>query len=166
MIKGYAPIRPPQQKMEPANLARHQALCTICQSEHKADIESDYIHWHSYRELVERYFPDKAPDLYLDNFKVSMLRHVRLFGLDIKKAKNVISALTKVAEQGMSSLNGQKITPNITIDALKEIDKVAKTQDFSGRGSVEPDTTMPDNREDMLRLLQEELGKDDGAGKE
>lgn len=145
--------------MEQVNKNRHAASCMICQHEKRADIEADYLHWLPYRDIMGRYFPDRAID---DNsisiFKQSALRHARVFGLEQKRTRNVLSALGVIAERGLDSLNGMQITPKITLEALKEISNLTKEKEALIADS-KAKQDIPGSRNMLLKELLQTLDK-------
>ena len=139
------------------NQNRHAAACLICQHSNLLDIELDFTHWLSYREIMLRYYPDRpTTDESMITFRQSLYRHAQVFGLDKKRNSNVLAALGRIAERGLDSLNGQKIAPHTTIEALKEISKIK--EDSAPVESNQAD--IPDSRDSLLRELGEYFGQD------
>lgn len=140
------------------NQNRHAALCSICKHPELVNIEADYVHWYSARDIMVRYFPDKTEGDF-DGFRHSLARHGQVTGLDAKKSRNVLSALNKIAERGLDSLNNQKIAAHTTIEALKEISKMSEPAGSSASRSLGIITSqIPDNREDVMAEVVEMLG--------
>ena len=73
-----------------ASLNRHRAQCSICAHEECAEIEAAFVAWENTEKI--------AADFNLPH-RTTIYRHVRFFGLDAKRQRNIRVPLQKIIER-------------------------------------------------------------------
>jgi hypothetical protein len=77
-------------KSSKPSLRRHQAQCTICAHEKCDEIESAFVNWENTEKIAQEFGLAQRTTIY---------RHVRFFGLDAKRQRNVRMALERIIER-------------------------------------------------------------------
>ena len=123
-LSNVAPTETKEQGR--ANLARHQSQCTVCQSEYRANIEEEYLDWHS---------PDTIAYRYKTVSKYAIYRHVHAVDLISKRRKNLRMALERLVERGDTvQLSGSAVISAIKL--LIQLDGAAQDEQKAPKSEV------------------------------
>lgn len=80
---------PAAQPVEVLSLAAHESRCTICCHEDRADIEEEFVHWHSPRNIAQTY----------DVTARAIYRHAHAFNLFLVRDRNLRFALGHIIDR-------------------------------------------------------------------
>jgi hypothetical protein len=78
------------RKRKAVSIGRHSRDCTVCAHPQCAEIEQDFVAWHSPLAIAEQYGLADQKSVY---------RHAHAFGLFPKRERNLRAALTKIIEK-------------------------------------------------------------------
>ena len=78
------------EQQQGVNRGRHEKLCTICKHPKRAEIESDFLTWHSPAEIAKAYHLKDRSTVY---------RHAHALNLLKKRQQNVRAALERIIER-------------------------------------------------------------------
>ena len=99
-----------KKDLKGANLKRHVALCEICRSGERMDIEMDYIHCIPHPVICKRY----------DVSESSIERHARAYDMSSKRDRK--SFYWKVIEK----VNLEKMSVENALEAAKQLDRIER----------------------------------------
>jgi hypothetical protein len=131
-----------------ANIARHKALCKVCNSPNCKEIEAKYLRWTSPYDLEVDY-----PEVTADN----VYNHVLFFGLNIERDKDHDKLLAAIIEKGF--VKGLKITDAVIARAVEM--RMKKRGDMPLEGGLNLTFNLKelqDNRLKNQRLGLEKFG--------
>lgn len=112
------PKRDAYKKEAPVNLGRHQAQCSICQSELRQKIEEFFVDWMS-PDVIVTHFSNLTRD--------SIYRHAHALDLFRKRARNVKVVLGKMIDRlDRTSINGSTILSAVKLVAKMESEERAR----------------------------------------
>jgi hypothetical protein len=95
------------------SLRRHKAQCTICAHEKCAEIESAFVNWENTEKIAQEFGLAHRTTIY---------RHVRFFGLDAKRQRNVRMALERIIER--SSDTNLQVNGGTVVAAVQAYAKI------------------------------------------
>ena len=116
------------------NHNRHESHCTVCKSSNRGEIERLFLNFESPRSLEKRY---ALPE-------TSVYRHAKAFNLYEQRQGNLVGALEKIIEKGLTQL--PDISASNLIEAIKTHAKLSgqwvdRSQElppeFEGRSEAE-----------------------------
>lgn len=115
---------------------RHEAQCTICNSDKRKEIEEKYLDWKS-PELLSVEYGEFSCD--------AIRRHCKAFGLDKKRNNNLKGVCVAVMERGLTCMNNSPVDSKSIISAAqlhaKLAGKLVDKHEHSGRVKTEIDVS-------------------------
>lgn len=116
---------------KPDRLTRHKTRCKICKHDEQLLIETDYLSWHTAADIYARYFVEELADPVqgpspeqIQGFRATLRLHADAYDLDARKIKDLSPMYMKIVEQGLASLNGQKVSIKDLIAAGNSLAKI------------------------------------------
>jgi|HubBroStandDraft_5_1064220.scaffolds.fasta_scaffold00498_5 hypothetical protein len=82
----------PFPRRQTTALSRHARKCTVCRHKDRADIDADFLHWHSAENIAAENNLDRA----------AIYRHAHSTGLVNERMRNIRYAAIHIAEQAES----------------------------------------------------------------
>jgi len=89
-------------------MTKHEEQCRICKSEQRKEIEDKYLEWKS---------PDQLEIEYEGISAWTIRNHMKAFGLDIERNKNLRGVCIAVMERGISCMSHMPVDSKSIISA-------------------------------------------------
>ena len=99
---------------------RHASRCAVCKSPEKEEIERRFLKFTTFTELAKQYEGLSYASLY---------RHMNYYGLEETRLKKTTSVYRAIIARGIRFiLSDERLAARLTMDALKQLDKIEGTE--------------------------------------